>query len=390
MRDKKLLRRGVVAMCVVVGTGMASVSFGREGDVAGMYAKAATGVVVEGPASSTLTYRDYPPFGVEWDKLAKAAWEKNGVARRLAREVRLNGGPAEQVQWPATEEDWRYLNQMRVVSNEVADAAMYQHLLGNDGEAMELIEDLLYESRALRLGKGGGAWVRGLVGVGIDASAMSRLLAMAPTMKISVDGSGGGVRIERVRAMISELLVQETGEELLRRSYGEKYPDVMQAAAMKSGSAAGSPQEGVERFIETFLRANAEKGYAAMSLAAQMFEREKGRWPGDMKELVPAFLPKEMVDPWGDGNVTLGYVVVKGGRPDGGDRPMVFGRWEGKGGLMYRVDEPQYSFYSGDGSARPHAEQVRGGQFRDLTLWEGTPGTGRDAKMQKLEGTGSK
>ena len=36
--------------------------------------------------------------------------------------------------------------------------------------------------------------------------------------------------------------------------------------------------------------------------------------------MLPGGLPK---DPWGDGKQNFGYVVIKGGLPNGSDRPLV-------------------------------------------------------------------
>ena len=57
------------------------------------------------------------------------------------------------------------------------------------------------------------------------------------------------------------------------------------------------------------------------------------------------------------------------GLPDGSDRPLVYSRAESKDGLFFRIDAPQYGWYSGDGSFRPANQQKRGGQFRDVTRW---------------------
>jgi hypothetical protein len=119
-------------------------------------------------------------------------------------------------------------------------------------------------------------------------------------------------------------------------------------------------------------RAASERAMAAMSLAAHLFRHQAGRWPASLEELATK-LPRVPVDPWGDGKETLGYVVIKGGLPDGSDRPLVYARCDSPDGLFYRVDSPQYSFYSNDGSNRLRELQSRGGQFRDVTRWTPRP-----------------
>jgi hypothetical protein len=78
--------------------------------------------------------------------------------------------------------------------------------------------------------------------------------------------------------------------------------------------------------------------------------------------LTPKYLPKIPVDPWGDGKQTLGYVVIKGGLPDGADRPLVFSRCNSSDGLFFRADRPAYSFYN------VHKGK-EGGEFRDVARW---------------------
>jgi hypothetical protein len=80
-----------------------------------------------------------------------------------------------------------------------------------------------------------------------------------------------------------------------------------------------------------------------------------------------------VTDRWGDGTQPLGYVLVRGGLPDGGDRPLVYSRCRSKDGLMYRTDAPQYGFYTLDGSDRPSSEQKQAGQFRDVARWVPAP-----------------
>jgi hypothetical protein len=37
--------------------------------------------------------------------------------------------------------------------------------------------------------------------------------------------------------------------------------------------------------------------------------------------------------------------------------------------MFFRMDQPEYSFYNGDGSNLPPAEQKHGGQFNDVASW---------------------
>jgi hypothetical protein len=80
----------------------------------------------------------------------------------------------------------------------------------------------------------------------------------------------------------------------------------------------------------------------------------------------PGGLP---IDPWGDGKQTFGYVLIKGGLPDGSDRPLAYDRCNSADGMFFRVDQPEYGFYNGDGSNLPPAQQKHGGQFWDVASW---------------------
>jgi hypothetical protein len=128
-------------------------------------------------------------------------------------------------------------------------------------------------------------------------------------------------------------------------------------------------RQAMARLIETLNRANAEQTFAAMSLACHLFFMDHGRWPGPIEELIPAYLPHQSIDPWGDGHQTIGYVLVKRGLPDGSDRPMVYSRCGSQGKLFYRVDEPQYGFYGNDGSNANRPHHNPSGQFRDVARW---------------------
>ena len=111
---------------------------------------------------------------------------------------------------------------------------------------------------------------------------------------------------------------------------------------------------------------NAEQTFAAMSLACHLFFHDRERWPTSLGELVPAYLPHQSVDPWGDGHQIIGYVIVKAGLPDGADRPMVYSRCGIAGKLFYRVDEPEYGFYTNDGTNADRPHHNPSGQFRDV------------------------
>ncbi len=130
----------------------------------------------------------------------------------------------------------------------------------------------------------------------------------------------------------------------------------------------------IARVAETFNRSNAERTMAAMSLACHLFCADRDRWPTSLDELLATYLPEAPPDPWGDGIQTFAYVLIKGGLPDGSDRPLVYCRCWSPDGLFFRIDAPQYGRYSQDGSTKPSIDMKHGGQFRDVAQWVPAPG----------------
>lgn len=323
-------------------------------DAAALYLKAAgAGFDVQSPSETSMEYADYPPYPAEWHKLAKAARQANAPRLALARQAR--SAPAGK--WPGGA-DLAYLNRIRSLANELGDAALYEQTQGNHAEGIEFARDLLYLGRSLRAGTDKQI-VQMLVGVGVEAMASHRLLVMVPGLTIAKEGAAkDGLTAARVREVMAELTTQRDVKE-----------ELAAALAIDGPIAAGGKPIDVERLREQVNRVNAEEQMVAMSLACQLFRADKGRWPASAADFVPAYLPKLALDPWGDGKQTLGYALIKAGLPDGSDRPLVYSRCNAKDGLFYRLDEPQYSFYSGDGSNTPAKLQKHGGQFRDVARW---------------------
>jgi len=66
----------------------------------------------------------------------------------------------------------------------------------------------------------------------------------------------------------------------------------------------------------------------------------------------------------------LGYVLIPGGLPNGSDRPLVYSRCDMTDGLFFRRDEPEYAYYSSDGSRNSQKNMKHGGQFYDVARWQ--------------------
>jgi len=116
----------------------------------------------------------------------------------------------------------------------------------------------------------------------------------------------------------------------------------------------------------------------ATALACRLFAFENSRWPVSIDEL-RAYLPKAPADAWGP----IGYVLVRHGLPNGGDRPLVYSRMnaEGNAKLAYPLAEPNYGFYTDLGGGRG---KMHPGQFRDVTWWTPTEATKKGPVVQVL------
>jgi RNA polymerase sigma factor (sigma-70 family) len=314
-------------------------------------------LAVDCPASSDLTYPDYPPYGPEWDQMAKAAWQAGQPALARVREARSIG----RADWPDRESSVRtggtYLNPIRNVANHLGDAAMYQHLQGGEVGAIETVRDLFVLSDLMEQ-KPWDDLGRLLTAAGIRSLTVNRLMVIASDVRLSSDPAD------------HQKLPTATARWLIDKLLNQNDPNEVWNGVAKGGQVhSEGGRQAMARLIETLNRANAEQTFAAMSLACHLFFMDHGRWPGPIEELIPAYLPHQSIDPWGDGHQTIGYVLVKRGLPDGSDRPMVYSRCGSQGKLFYRVDEPQYGFYGNDGSNANRPHHNPSGQFRDVARW---------------------
>ena len=319
-----------------------------------LYSKAAERVeegnraTIGSPAASNLAYSDFPPFPPLWYKYEKASYPFNASARALMRAARS----CKVAHWPETpaggKSNVHNIRSCRALAMEISDAALYEHLQGDDAAAIETIRDGLHLADLL---EGGPSPLTDyvLVAAGIRQIAMNRLKVIATMMSFTEDATDHRrVQGRSIRQLIRQLVDP--------RDPGEKF-----AAVLDREDATWTPTDR-DGFLITLRRAQMERHLTAMSLACHLFRFEKSRWPASVAELLP-YLPGEPVDAWGK----EGYAVVK--LPDGGDRPMVYSRCRSKDGLFYRTDEPQYGFYTNDGSDFPAKQQIEGGQFRDVSLW---------------------
>jgi hypothetical protein len=323
-------------------------------DALALYLHAAAVVKPVGPSNSDYEVPDHPPYGDLWTRLARESWEANGPARDLARQARTRDA----TRWP-TGNDKAVIDKLRKLSCELADDAVYAQTQGDHAAAVELARDGLHLAEALERGPSKSV-IHMLVGTGISAQSMQRLMVITADIALTRDGKDPkALDVAVARELITHLLDQRDPTKQLVEVLGPK------------GSPAWSdPKVSVNSIIETLNRANAERTFAAMSLASHLFRFDTGRWPREVGELTPKYLPRVPVDPWGDGKQTFGYALIKAGLPDGGDRPLVYSRCGSNDGLQYRVDEPQYGFYNAARVRTGTRERfLQAGQFRDIARW---------------------
>lgn len=301
------------------------------------------------PAASPLAFADYPPFSAEWTRLETASYAFNAPARALVREARSRTV----ANWPVLhlqggKLDMSYLNGCRNLANELSDAAMFQHLHGDDAEAIETIRDVMHLADLLD-GPSNSSLIQPLVALGVRMVAVNRLEVITTQVALASD------RGDAKKLQIS------TAKALIRQLYDDKNPQTRYADVI--GREAGTAEAKTidkDRFLTQVRRGQMEYNLAAMSLACHLFQFEKHRWPASIDEL-STYLPAAPKDAWGP----MGYVVVKR-QPGNNDRPLVYSHANSQDGLFYPTSEPQYSW---DPGFRSGAIRKQGGQFRDVTLW---------------------
>ena len=133
----------------------------------------------------------------------------------------------------------------------------------------------------------------------------------------------------------------------------------------------GSRPAGVARSLEQFHRESAERRMTAVMLAARLYRHDHGRWPDDAAALVPRYLDGVPADPFREDGGPLGYVVLRGALPDGGDRPLVYSDAGDVGSNPQGAigTEPMYGWQQ-DSHRAPGRPRRETRQYRDVSLWQ--------------------
>lgn len=377
---------------------------------------------VENPASSNFDFPEYPPYPPRWHKMADASVAANGLVFPPLRLARLRdeadwgtrfGSPMIAVPLPT-------LNPSRDLANFATDAALREHVRGNDAAALELVRDVRHLSSTVARQP---VLVSQLVAIGIDALALHRLKVIAPALAVTEGDDlpvgppapDGPATRGQVEALIAELLREpppETGLQLgyqgervfaadnvrwmtrgnwvlrplfqieERRAMAEQERRIAAAtqptlAATQAALPTASPAEqrrlsallsrlvmgSSDAAMQQRLRVVMERRFAAVALAVRLYRLDHGgAWPASLDALVPAYLPAVPADPFATDGEPLRYRLVRGATPLFGDRPIVYsvgddGIDDIASGAMPLPPDPQYGWERGPD------------QPRDLSRW---------------------
>ena len=379
-----------------------------------------------GPSASSFTFPEYPPFPPKWHQLAEADAATNAAVFAPLRQARAHDeadwgirfrSPLLMVMLPT-------LNQLRGLANFAGDAALREHLRGNDAAALELVRDVRHVARAADRQP---FLVSHLVATGCEALALDRLQVIASDLRVTEGGDfsvgapipDGPATRGQVMALIGELLqprqpgvgpspamVTERllqadmirwatrGNWVLRPLFQTEERRVLvnsrwyEAAAaqqtwngLRSVFASRPPQRprrgparvvtalstavtpSLDRAFELDLRTILERRMTAVSLAAQLYRADHGKWPASLDELAPRYLPVVPADPYAPAREPLRYVLATGVLPGGADRPVVYSVYQNQSddtapGYAPLPPAPQYG-WSNDVDQR-----------RDLSRWQ--------------------
>jgi hypothetical protein len=313
------------------------------------------------PAASSMEY-SYPPFSAAWKRHEKKSYEFNAPALELIRQA----AAADHASWPVERKGndvvLKYLGELRNVANEVADAANYDHLEGNDTLALSRIEDLLHLADLLDK-PNDELLVQGFVAEGVRTLALFRLAMVAPELAIAnepkSDDGANTIPAPVVRALIQRLFTNDDPtsrvdtlidhEKTLKAQLNADWPP-MEA-------------ESIERAKLVFRRGQMERNLIAMSLACQLYRADHSGWPTSLDGLL-AYLPAAPKDYWGP----MGYVLLRG--TGAADRPLVYSRCKAEPGqtLAYPARDAVYLYYN-QGSLGIGNQPIPG-QFRDVSMWQ--------------------
>jgi hypothetical protein len=343
----------------------------RDADNAAYYLKLAAAKIspkFDSPANSNTTFNDNVfPYSPKWFAMEQAALANSGTFAADLREARRHP----RAQWvrltsPLMNVLLPHLNQCRMLANHACDYAMLLHFNGNDAEAIEVLNDVFAEARAIDEEP---FLVSHLVATGIRALATTRLQMIGPALTVqgispTTNPSARPAAREQVQQMIAFLLDNRWRASGERRNFAAErvlqidllatFADrqwllrpmlVLDAAysarsqspidrdealsnwpaaeaALRASQPTTNParivgasvRPALNRAIQTGYRIEEECNATAVSLAVRLYRLDHGKLPPSLEALVPTYLPDVPRDPLAAGDKRLGYVVLDGGR----------------------------------------------------------------------------
>lgn len=394
---------------------------------------AAINANVDSPRMSNIEYPDYPPYSHRWMRMAAASERANAKAFELARQARRQPAAVWRQAPPTIANVFNVnLNKARQLANALADSAMYAHVNGDDARAIERTKDLLHLSRAIRaddmlISQLVAIGIDALAchnmqimapGMRFDAGSTTRpatreqvreLIAALLDEDAAWRGVEDSIGFERmiltdfratqakgtwfmrpvadaqtrrdlwnmeVAAEASRLRTKPQVTAVLARLRTEEMPErgmlfgTTRPPAIPRHSRWFAFASNPARYLETNFRIMSDRRVTAVNLAVQLYRADHGRWPERLEELVPPYLASLPADPYHDDGRPLGYVMLRGALPDGGDRPMLYFD-VGETKAVPIPDKPTYGWMA-DGSAGSRRD-VR--QYRDLSRFVPPPST---------------
>jgi hypothetical protein len=388
---------------------------------------------VDSPSNSNDEFQNYPPFPPFWMKRATDSEKANAQAFVLARQARAlrRAQMRHQLSFPSFT-NVSSLSPMRSLANTLCDGAIYAHLRDNDTEALQRILDVLYLGRILHqdpftisqlIGSGVDVIAMNTAQViapdlqlkddrtrqlarqlilqlldeepswrGFQESFPVERLATLDLLKLRANGTWfikplvtmdlvRSNRIVAIAIQASQLRTKPQASKVLAQmQLGE--PPVNPFLAILKMPGVPTPPPDVprysrwfenwwdpSRYFDTQFRAIADRRATAIVLAAQLYRAEHAHWPQRLEELAPSYLPAIPVDPFLEG-AAMHYVIVKGGLPDGNDRPLIY--YEAGNGLSEGPPpESMCAFYQSNKMG--HHDPIR--QYRDFARWTPAPST---------------
>ncbi|MGA2496771.1 MAG: hypothetical protein ABSH20_03475 [Tepidisphaeraceae bacterium] len=322
---------------------------------------------------------DHMPFPPKWVAAAEASEQANLAVFDLARQARAMGSASgRQIPFEATNLDWAYNGPINYALT-LRDSADLNHVQGDNLQAIERLLDLMNAAAVFR--QNPEPWMQ----VRADRSAQlaaDSALFIAPGL--AMDGRQSSSLRTSVRGLIAALLHPDPwnprtlwhvrvsyivyAESVINNDYGNHrhyrfdLPDVAGSRLLRQAFQTEelrtmrrydefAPAVGLENWPALrdypFARQHRESFYdndigwlhgrlgnrleivaqrraAAISLAARLYVADHGRWPNNLEEMVPEYLPHVPHNPLMPAGNAMGYIVLKGQGSARTDRSLVY------------------------------------------------------------------